>query len=159
MDIDALFKGMQDAPMFGRGNYMAEGIFLIEITNVFVKERWKGGNVFVCEFRILESNSDKHKFGTTGSWVPKIEQPNTFGDIKSLMFALSGVEPKSVKKEDVALHTNAAAMARAACGSDAAKKELGVEDGFLNGTRVRLETTAVKTKEGKDFTRYTWSPA
>jgi hypothetical protein len=161
-DIDQLFAGMANAPMFGRGNYMAEGVYLVEITNVFVKPRFKGGNVFIAEFKILESNNEKHKVGTTGSWCPKIELPNTFGDIKSLMFAASGTDPKAVKQEDTAAHGQASLLARAACGSEAAKKELaalGVDDPSIVGCQVRLECTQTKTRENRDFTRYTWSPA
>jgi hypothetical protein len=167
LDIDKLFSGMQNAPMFGRGNYMGEGLFQVKITNVFVKPRFKGGNVFICEFQILESNNEKHKVGTTGSWCPKIELPNTFGDIKSLMFAATGTDPKTVKAEDGALHGQASLLARAACGSESAKAELkqtfaqqGIDhDGSIIGCEVRLECTQTKTKENKDFTRYTWSPA
>lgn len=162
MDIDQLFKGMKDAPMFGRGVYMAEGVYEVEITNIFVKPRFKGGNVFVTEFKILESNNEKHKPGTTGSWVPKIELPNTFGDVKSLMFAATGTDPKTVKAEDAALHAQASMLARAACGSESAKAELkqaGLDDPSIVGCRVRLECTQTKTKAGGDFTRYAWAPA
>jgi hypothetical protein len=162
-DIDKLFEGMGKAPMFGRGNYMAEGLYVVELTNVFVKPRFKGGNVFIAEFKILESNNDKHKVGTSGSWCPKLELPNTFGDIKSLVFASTGTDPKSVKAEDVEAHNDATLLARAACGSDSAKKELeakGIkgEAASIVGARVRLECIQTKTKENKDFTRYTWSP-
>lgn len=166
-DIDALFSGMQNAPMFGRGNYMGEGLYKVEIQKVFVKKRFKGGNVFICEFKILESNNEKHKVGTTGSWCPKLELPNTFGDIKSLMFSATGTNPKDVKAEDESAHRQATLLARAACGSEAAQKELEAElkavgidsDGSVVGAVVALECVQTKTKENKDFTRYTWSTA
>lgn len=160
-DIDALFGGMQNAPIFGRGNYMKEGNYLVQITNIFVKPRFKGGNVFVAEFKVLESDNPEQKVGGSGSWVPKIETPNTFGDIKSLMFAATGTDPKHVKNEDSKAHGEATRMAKAACGSESAKAELakeGIEDGFLIGLKVKLECNVVKTKAGTDFTRYTWSP-
>ena len=160
MDIDTLFKGMKDAPMFGKGTYMGEGVYVVELTNLFVKQRWKGGNVFVAEFKVVESNNEKHKPGSSGSWVPKIENPNTFGDIKSLVFAALGIPP-SVAKDNEALHAQASMLARAVCGSEAAKAELkaaGVEDYSLVGRQVRLECVQTKTKEQKDFTRYTWAP-
>ena len=150
---------MQAAQIFGRGNYMKEGNYTVEITNVFVKPRFKGGNVFVAEFRILESDNPEQKAGGTGSWVPKIENPNTFGDIKSLMFACAGIDAKTVKNDDVKQHEQATLLAKAACGSEAAKKALDVEDGFLVGTKVRLECTGITTKAGTPFTRYGWSPA
>lgn len=162
MDIDQLFSGMKDAPMFGRGNYMGEGLYLVELTKVFVKPRFKGGTVFIAEFTILESTNEKHKAGTTGSWCPKIELPNTFGDIKSLVFAALGIAPKDVTKDQLDLHAQATLLARAACGSESAIAELkaaGVENHSIVGNRVRLECTQTKTREQKDFTRYTWSPA
>lgn len=158
-DIEQMFSGMQAAPIFGRGNYMKEGNYLVEITNIFVKPRFKGGNVFVAEFRILESDNVDQKAGGTGSWVPKIETPNTFGDIKSLMFACSGVDGKTVKNEDTGKHAQATLLAKAACGSEAAKTTLGVQDGFLVGSKVRLECVQITTKAGTPFTRYTWSPS
>lgn len=161
-DIDVLFKGMKDAPMFGRGNYMGEGLYLVELTKLFVKSRFKGGNVFIAEFTIVESNNAKHAVGSTGSWCPKIELPNTFGDIKSLMFAALGINPKDVPAEAADLHAQASLLARAACGSESAIAELkaaGVDDPSVVGRRVRLECVQTKTRENKDFTRYTFSPA
>ncbi len=157
-DIEQMFSGMQAAPIFGRGNYMKEGNYTVKITNVFVKPRFKGGNVFVAEFEILESNNPEQKTGGTGSWVPKIETPNTFGDIKSLMFACCGVDGKTIKNEDTKSHEQATLLAKAACGSEAAKTALNVQDGFLVGKQVRLECTMITTKAGTPFTRYTWSP-
>lgn len=154
---------MKDAPIFGKGNYMGEGVYRVELTAVFVKPRWKGGNVFVAEFKILESSNPKHAAGSTGSWVPKIETPNTFGDIKSLMFAALGINPKSVAPDDEKAHNQASLLAKAACGSDSAKKELSTlgfaeEDASVVGCIVGLECVQVKTKANTDFTRYTWSP-
>jgi hypothetical protein len=161
-DIDAMFGGMAKAPIFGRGNYMKEGNFLVEITNVFVKPRFKGGNVFVAEFKILTSDNPEQKVGGSGSWVPKIETPNTFGDIKSLIFAATGVDPKKVSNDDEAAHADVTRMAKAACGSPTAIKELeakGVPADFMVGLQVKLECNIVKTRANTDFTRYTWSPA
>lgn len=173
MDIDTLFKGMAGAPIFGSGNYMGEGAYLVETTRMFVKPRAvKGGTVFICEFRILESTNPKHVVGTTGSWVPKVELPNTFGDIKSLMLSILGVDPKSVGSTDpaenpnyaeaLAQHAQAALLARAACGSETAKAELakaGVTDEIWLGQRVRLECSQITTRDGHPFTKHVWSPA
>ncbi len=159
-DIDAIFGGMNKAEIFGRGTYMKPGVYLVELTKVDVKPRRAGGNVFIAEFKVLESdNLEHHKPGSSGCWVPKIENANTFGDIKCLIFSATGVDPKQVRNDDTAKHEQATLMAKAACGSESAKKALNVDDGFLNGAQVRLECTNIKTKTGMDFTRYTWGPA
>lgn len=168
MDIDELFSGMEKAEIFGRGNYMGEGAYDITLKSFGVKKRFKGGTVFIAEFTIDTSTNPKHAAGTTGSWVPKLELPNTFGDIKSLMFACLGLEPLRVPAGDP-LHAQATLLARAACGSEPARKELAAlkdDDGqplgltaeMLIGSRVHLECVQTKTREGKDFTRYTFSP-
>lgn len=161
-DIDSLFAGMKTAKMFGRGNYMGEGLYVVGLEKLFVKPRFKGGNVFIAEFKIETSNNDKHKPGTTGSWCPKLELPNTFGDIKSLILSALGIDPKSVPDDDEKTHAQATLLARAACGSESAIAELknaGIENWSVVGRSVGLECLQTKTKEQKDFTRYTWSPA
>lgn len=166
--IDQLFKGMADAPMFGRGNYLGEGMFEIELKKLFVKtQTFKGVALFICEFTILESSNPKHAPGSTGSWATKLALPNAFGDIKSLIFAAIGREPKDVPAEDRDAHEFATLLASAVCGSASAAAKLkdmpydlpeGAES-LLIGQRVHLETQMVKTKTGGDFTRHNFSPA
>ena len=61
------------------------------------------------------------------------------------MFALSGVDPKTVKKEDAALHANAAAMAKAACGIGSG------EDGARRRGRLpRRHARPARDHDGED---------
>ena len=156
--------------MYGRGNYMAEGVFEVELAKLFLKASFKGPILLICEFTIVSSSSPRHVPGSTGSWAPKIQgkaATSTFADAKSLALAAMG---QGDAASDPEAHSLATLLVRATCGSDAAKAELkalGVEDGasLLIGKRVHLETQQVKTApsqmypQGGDFTRYTWSPS
>jgi hypothetical protein len=167
MDIDKLFDGMAKAEIFGRGNYMSEGLYIVETKNLFVKDGFKGKS-FVAEFTIVESNNEKHAVGTSGSWVLKFTWPATFGHITKFVTALLGYDPnQKANQDDPKIRKQVELVTRAACGSDAAKKELGpdgYEEGMLNGIRLRLECSMQKTApkpgkpEGGDFTSYAWSP-
>lgn len=161
-NVDDLFKGMKTAKMFGRGNYMGEGDYVVEVTKCFTKKSFKGPVLFICEFTIVTSDNEKHKPGSTGTWAPKIDLQNTFGDIKSLMFSACGTDPKDVKDEDEEAHASATLLARAACGSETAIAELkaqGFDSVPILGSRVKLECRQIKTRANTDFTRYSWSPA
>ncbi len=165
-DIDKMFEGMTNAPIFGRGTYMGPGTFRVAIKKAFYKRSYKGLDLFICEFEILETNNEMHPVGSSGSWTPKIALPNTFGDIKSLIFSALGQDGRTVKDNDS--HIFVTRLARALCGSETAKQELaetlaGLEvesaEALVLGKEVGLVTEQVKTKEQRDFTRYTWSPA
>jgi len=168
MDIDSLFAGMKEAPMFGRGNYMAEGVYEVDIAKLSLKPSFKGPIVLICEFIVKESSSPRHVVGSTGSWVSKIQgkaAASTFADAKCL--ALAAMSQVNADPEAQAL---AALLVTATCGSEGAKAELkalGVDkaEDLLIGKRVHLECLQVKTApsvalpQGGDFTRYTWSPS
>ncbi len=163
-DVDSLFTGMAAAPVFGRGTFMSKGNYVVEIVKVFTKKTFKGADVLICEFKILESNTPEHLPGSSGSWVPKFATPNTFGNIKELIFAIFGKSAKDVPASSDE-HVLAATVARAACGSDTAKAELKSKyqidnvDEIVIGARVTLACEPIKTKTGGDFTRYDWGPA
>jgi hypothetical protein len=161
--IDELFDKAPAAPMNGKGSYLSgDGEYVITLLRAFVKKKFGGGNVFVLEFKIDESNNAAYPPGVSKSWTTKIENPNSFGDIKALMFAATGTDPRSVKESDTGLHTQATALARAACGSPTAIAEIaayGVPANFLEGRKARLSTQQIKTRNtGNDFTVHKFAP-
>lgn len=164
-DIDKLFGGMAKAEIFGRGNFMGEGLYVVDIKNIFAKDGFKGQS-FIAEFTIVESSSDKHAVGSSGSWVLKFKWPATFGHITRFMMALLGYEDTKANQDNPQIRELCERVARAVCGSEAARKELGENyvEGMLNGIRVKLECTMQKTAPkpgqpaGGDFTSYAWSP-
>ena len=171
MDIDALFKGMKEATVYGRGNFMSEGEYevLIKKVKVQASEKKRGEVFFVTEFtldKIFNTvKPEKHVVGSTGTWLPKFSQQSTFGNVKELMFAILGRNPADVPEAETETHELATAMATAACGSENGKATLKakhqIEDinMLIEGARVRLTCVQVKTREGGDFTRYQWGPA
>lgn len=164
MDIDRLFGGMAKAEIFGRGKNMAEGLYKVQIKNIFCKEGKnprKPGDSFIVEFTILESSKpDAHAPGSSGSWVLKFTWPATFGHITRFVFAMLGWEPTDEALKNPRNRELAELYARAVCGSLAAKQQLGAEweEGMFNGIQLGLETMLQSTDKGGNFTAYAWSP-
>lgn len=174
MNIEQIFKGMRDQPVFGRGTYINEtGDFVVEIRKLLAKasEQKRGETFFICEFSIVESDNEKHPAGASRSWTSKFSQQSTFGNIKELMFAAIGKHGTDVPLTDDA-HELVSALATAACseqnGADvpsalATLKKFGINgmegvSDLLVGTHVRLRTVQTKTRAGGDFTRHVWAP-
>ncbi len=165
VDIDQIFKGQAEADVFGRGNYMQPGVYVVETKNLFVKNGFKG-NSFIAEFTIIESSNPAHAPGTTGSWVLKFAWPATLGHITKFVMACLGVEPTKENLDNPKIRKQVEVVTRASCGSDTARAELGAkyQPGMLNGIRLQLECSLQKTNpkpgkpEGGDFTSYSWSP-
>ena len=90
---------------------------------------------------------------------------NAFSDIKSLIFAVTGYDPKKVGKpeENPQLHAQAAEITKGACDEEYAKK-IGMDPGLLVGREVRLTTHLKNTKPTKErpdggvFTVHSWAP-
>jgi hypothetical protein len=174
IDIDSVFAGMAKADASGRGGNMDVGLYVVETRNILVrpgKDPKKPGNIFVVEFDVLESTSERHKPGSSGSWVLRFAWPATLGHITKFVYAaLGNVDPEGwaltkANLDDPAKRELAERYTRAMCGSDKAKAELGdeYEDGMFLRQRLRLETKMQKTApkpgqpEGGDFTVYNWS--
>ncbi len=164
LDIDKLFDGMARAEIFGKGNYLEDGIYTVEMRNIFAKEGHKGKS-FICEFTILESSNAANPPGSSGSWVLNFSNKYAFGTIAELVLALLGYENTRENQTDPTIRKQVELVARAVCGSETAQKELGAdyEDGMLLGIRVKLETTKratqpTATKPAGTFTAHKWSP-
>jgi len=90
---------------------------------------------------------------------------NAFSDIKALIFAILGIDPKDAgqPKEKPALHAQAADLVRAACDPEYAAR-LGLDPNALLDLPVRLETFAKPTRptpekpSGGVFTVHRWYP-
>jgi hypothetical protein len=165
IDIDKLFDGMATKEIGGSGNFMGEGLYVVETKQLFVKEGFKGKS-FICEFEIVKSDNDAHPVGSTGSYVLKFENPYAFGNISELVIALLGYENTKENQTNKTIRDQVQDVTSAACGSDKAKAKLGAnsEDGMLLGIRLKLEcrkkATAPKAgrPEGGEFTVHKWSP-
>ena len=162
MSVASYFDGMDKAKAQGGGQYIkGEGSFLVTIGRLFVNEGHKG-KFFVAEFSVDESTSPQDPAGSTRSWVCPLQGERaqySFGDIKNLIFALTGHDPKDVgsPSENPELHGEATKLVMAACDQAYAKKH-GLDPTMLLGEKVFLETNAKPTKKGGTFTTHRWSP-
>jgi hypothetical protein len=168
-NLDDLFSGMAKSSVNDRGAFFTEGLFTVEVKSLEFRNGFKGQS-FIAKFEVKESNSAEHQVGVTRSWIVKLDKPKTkdqaMGDIKGLIFALVGVDPKSVKgpELDPGAHEQATKLFKCAIDETYAKAS-GVDPKALIGKRVKLECTGIKTQptadkpQGGDFTRHAWSPA
>lgn len=166
MGIEQYFAGMDRAPMFGTGQYFSEGNFRVRTKSLKVNNGFKGV-CFIAEFDVLDSSSAKDPTGSTRSWVVKMgpTNKNAFSDIKSLIFAIVGVDPKKAgsPEENPELHRQAAELVKAACDADYAK-QIGMAPNALEGREVLLQTFAKATRptpekpQGGTFTVHSWLP-
>jgi hypothetical protein len=154
---------MDSAKSMGGGQYFkGEGRFLVRSKRMFVNQGHKG-RFFVAEFEILASNSSVDPGGATRSWVSPLEGERakySFSDIKNLVFALTGKNPKDIgdPSENPKLHQEATQLVMAACDAEYAKKN-NIDPTDLIGLDVKLETFSKATKKGGTFTVHAWEPA
>jgi hypothetical protein len=171
-NIDTLFAGMATAPMRGAGgNYMTPGLYTVEMTNIKEFSGQKG-RAAIFEFKVVTTDNDKHPVGSSGSYVILLENPDpvkrgyAWSDLKAIMFALDGKDPKRVKPAEVdpQAHADVTELTKLVLNEEYCKAK-GLEPGFLNGTRVELECRTKKTRptpqkpQGGDYTLHVWGPA
>jgi hypothetical protein len=169
MDLDTLFSGMNKSAVSDSASFFTEGLYTVEVRSLEFRNGFKGHS-FIAKFEVKESNSPETLVGVTRSWIVKLDKPSTkeraMGDIKGLIFALCGTDPKTVKgpELDPSAHEQATKLFKCAIDETYAKAN-GVDPRALIGKTVKLECTGVKTKPtadkpgGGDFTRHAWSPA
>lgn len=168
MSVSSYFEGMASAKSQGGGQYIkGEGKFLVTLQRLFVNEGHKG-RFFIAEFTIDESTSAQDPVGCTRSWAVPLTGERarySFGDIKNLIFSLTGQHPKDAgdPDENPELHAEATKIVMAACDAAYAKKH-NLDPTQLLGEQVRLETNSKPTRPkpgqtvGGTFTVHTWTP-
>lgn len=170
-NIEAMFAGMETAKQMATGqHFKGEGNFVLQPKLMKVNSGHKG-RFFIAEFTVLESSSPLDPVGCTRSWAVPLEGERSkysFGDIKGLIFAISGDDPKTVgaPEESPKAHQEAAQMVMAICDADYAKKH-GLEEvaSLLLSNQIKLTTFFKSTRptpqkpQGGTFTVHQWSPA
>ncbi len=167
-DLDALFSGMASSALNDRASFFPEGLYDCEVKALEYRNGFKGQS-FIAKFAVLSSNNPEAPIGTTRSWIVKLDKPKTkaqaMGDIKSLIFALLGHEPRNIKAPEVdpGPHEQATKLFKCAIDETFAKAN-DVDPKAFIGRKVHLECTTVKTAptpdrpQGGDFTRHAWAP-
>ncbi len=164
--FDDMVAKMQKAPLRrGGGAYLGAGLFEVEILSTIRKMAWNASftvrdrELFIAEFKIVTSTNPEHVAGSTASWSCKDpSSDNGSGDVKAFCIAALGNDPRQVKDNDEKAQLQATLLAFAAMGEAEAFKRLGVPENLFVGRRLKLETSVIKTKAGKDFTKHVWSP-
>lgn len=146
-------KDMNSQSASGGGSYFKEGVFLVQLKKSFGKKGFKG-ETFIAELKVLESDNEKIKVGTTRSFVQKLsphEYPEmAYGNVADFMrhglaswMDAAGMDrPKSV--DDIDLPDD---VADAICS----------EDNPIQDIVLVLECTTIVTKKGNDFTKHKWA--
>lgn len=160
--VASYFNGMDNAKAMGGGQYFkGEGRFRVKTKRMFVNQGHKG-KFYIAEFEVLESTSPSDPVGCTRSWAVPLEGERakySFADVKNLVFALTGQNPKDVgdPSENPKLHQEATQLVMAACDSEYAKKNK-IDPLDLIDAEVGLETFSKTTRKNQPFTVHVWSP-
>lgn len=172
MDLDTIFKNMEDASVTQKGTFFNGGLYDLTLESIEYRDGFKGKSV-IAKFKVDTSTNDQDGEGETRSWILKLDNPRTkeqaMGDIKQLIFALIGVDPASVGPSDrnPKAHKQAVEIFKGNVSEEyraAWEKENGKKLPVLKGRKVKLEATVVVTApteqrpNGGKFTRHTWSP-
>jgi hypothetical protein len=88
------FAGMREAKTFGSGNYLEPGNYKLEIVRMLWQKLNAGGEALIVEFKILESNNEKHKVGGEASWFQKANE-SFLSESKLFLYAATGHDVKN----------------------------------------------------------------
>ncbi len=155
-----MFKGIEDAPIYERGKFFKAGFRgELEVKKTVLQETLKSGDAFIVEFEILTSNMpDEHPVGSRGTFFQKMSDKTVaFPSITALIATLSGfaLHQREAIKSEVSPNLDDI-LTRAIKNPDG--EDSTQEQNDLIGLTVHLETEAVKTQKGADFTRHNWYP-
>lgn len=160
----ARFSGVGDAKMTKRGVYLepvlasdgsySTGEFEVEIQRCEYFTSRKKEEFFVVEYKVLESNNDKHPAGLTRTWMPKMGEDMSEANLKGFILASLGIDKSdevtiASVKEDIP-----SALEAALDGPD--KENVNA----LKGTRIHVSVHRITTKEKKQpFNAHEFSPS
>ena len=135
------FGGIGGVDTFERGTWISpNGIYVLAVQKLLVKETRKSGDGFIVEFKVVESNHPRHAVDSKVTWI------------KEFMISLMHVDmSEPSEKEDF----NATLEDLL---DEATSYEGADSDHPLHGQTIRCETVLKKTQKGNDFTVHNWSP-
>lgn len=134
-----LFSNIGAAKTSAGGVYVLPGAYKLQVLKIASGKTRNGKPFFVAEFKILESNNDERKPGTTMSWMVMLDQNQEtgLGNIKGFITALFGIPDEEVDEAGV----------ETLCSPENPGRD-----------RVILASASnIKTRAGKDFTKVAWT--
>lgn len=140
------FSGIEQAQVGQGGVYFLEGLYKVEMLRVFTMRSRKGDDLFIAETKILESDQEERRVGTTCSWVVSMKQDAAMGNIKGFIAAANGIDPNDKDKVDAEVTEEAAEFVVSA-------------ENPLKGVTMGLECVPIKTRAGNPFTLHKWQVA
>lgn len=137
------FPGLNNAPVFEKGNPLKPGTFDLEVVQVISKKTNKIGDALIVEFKILNNyGHPDHKIGDKVSWFQKLIDTNVaFPAIKAFLIATLGYDYRNQKAEvDAKIAPNLEGLLIEAiqAGNTPGKG--------LNGSKVHVSTFHKETK-------------
>jgi hypothetical protein len=140
----SLFDGVNEAVPGAGGVYFLAGLYKVAVKKVFTMRSRKGDDLFIGEFKILESDCKDRKVGTSASWIVNFRHDAAMGNIRGFIAACNGIDPTN---ED-----RLGEIDKEVC-------EYAVsDDNPLEGIEVLLEATNIETRAGTPFTLHNWTP-
>jgi len=145
MAIGGVFGGIEDAKATEGGNYLPAGIYDIELVRITVGKTRKGVPFMAVDMRILGSSCpDVVKIGSVWNWFNGFDKEPALGNAKAFAFAVLSCSGK-VDEADI---------------TEEVMDEMCADGGIgVAGTKLKVQTTVVKTKAKTDFTKHQWYPA
>lgn len=143
----SVFDGIEHVTAEGTSNrrYFEEGSYVVTIDRVHLYERrLGGGQLFIVETTVNESDNPRIKAGEQRNWVQSFALPSALPRIKAFIGAALGLCPssqlKEINKQITSVLCNQAVS----------------QENSLQGKRLRLKCHNNLTRNGKEFTRHIW---
>lgn len=167
----AYFDDMDTAKGSSSGTFFTTGVYTVALKEVeWIPDGYKGTS---CKFHLAvkATNNEEHPVGQTRVWILKFDKKEqkerSMADIKSLLFALLGFDPRPLKNPDSnpKLHKQASMLFKALIDPEFAEaNDFVAKAKAMIGKECLLEAEVVATKgkppENKpgQFTRHAWGP-
>ena len=135
-----IFSGIKDAQITGASKYLGPGQWYLKVKKceVFESSKKKGRFFFLAEFETLEATDPHSVVGETRSWLVNLDQEAALGNIKAFALALT----PDAKESDI---------------DEEMVEELVSSENPAAGLEVRAEGVLRESKNGNEYTRFTWS--
>lgn len=140
-----IFKTIANAKINNGGVYFLPGTYEVSVCKAFLMTSRKGTPLIVVEAEVLSTDVPSRPVGTRASWVVNMTQDAAASNIKSFIAAAIGINPGDQNRVDEEVTPDFVEQAFS-------------DDNPLEGVKLRLQCSTIKTKAGTDFTRHMWSP-